>query len=83
MYVLTMQLFLLPFQFLPVSSREHPMDLITFNRMRQLPGNSFDLDDQADQAASNSSEITRKLLSGVPLGSAFGESNKPRPHWDF
>ena len=56
MYVLTMQLLLLLFQFLSVSSREHPMDLITFNSMRQLPGNSFDLDDQAlSQAASHPS----------------------------
>ena len=31
MFVLTMQLLLLPFQFLSVSSREHTMDLITLN----------------------------------------------------
>ena len=47
---------LLLFQFLSVSSREHPMDLMTFNSMRQLLGNSFDLDDQAlSQAASHPS----------------------------
>ena len=60
-YVLTMQLLLLLFQFLSVSSREHPMDLITFNSMRQLPGNFF---------------------RGSP-GPAYGESQKPQPHWDF
>ena len=64
MYVLTMQLLLLLFQFLSVSSREHPMDLITFNSMRQLPGNTLDPDDQAAQAASYPSEIFWKFLRG-------------------
>jgi hypothetical protein len=65
MYVLTMQLLLLPFQFLSVSSREHPMDLITFNSMRQLPGNTLDPDDQA-----------RKFLRG-PLGLSMGSPKNP------
>ena len=64
MYVLTMQLPLLLFQFLSVSSREHPMDLITFNSMRQLPGNTLDPDDQATQAAPHPSEISWKFLRG-------------------
>ena len=40
------------------------MDLITFNSMRQLPGNTLDPDDQAAQAASHPSEIFWKFLRG-------------------
>ena len=77
MYVLTMQLLLLLFQFLSVSSREHPMDLITFNSMRQLPGNTLDPDDQAAQAASHPSETSWKFLSGVPWTCLWGVPKTP------
>ena len=90
MYVLTMQLLLLLFQFLSVSSREHPMDLITFNSMRQLPRNTLDPDDQAAPAASHPSETSWKFLRGpldlsVSMGSPTRRysSEKPQPHWDF
>ena len=76
MYVLTMQLLLLLFQFLSVSSREHPMDLITFNSMRQLPGNTLDPDDQAAQAASHPSGISWKFLRG-PLDLLWGVPKTP------
>ena len=76
MYVLTMQLLLLLFQFLSVSSREHPMDLITFNSMRQLPRNTLDPDDQAAQAASHPSGISWKFLRG-PLDLSMGSPKNP------
>ena len=58
----------LPVSFSKLARTSH--GLITFNSMRQLPGNTLDPDDQAAQAASHPSEPSRKFLRG-PLDGFF------------
>ena len=78
MYVLTRPTSPVALQFLSVSSREHPMDLMTFNSMRQLPGNTL-------TKLPKLHHILRKLPGNFfeVIGSVYGESQKPQPHWDF
>ena len=92
MYVLTMQPLLLPFQFLSVSSREHPMDLITFNSMRQLPGIPYILMTKLPKLhhilrkfPGNFFEVPWICLWGVPkTPTALGLPNFFAPcFWDF
>ena len=80
----------LPVSFSKLARTSH--GLITFNSMRQLPGNTLDPDDQAAQAASHPSEIFWKFLRGhwiclwgVPkTPTALGLPNFFCPYfWDF
>ena len=64
----------LPVSFSKLARTSH--GLITFNSMRQLPGNTLDPDDQAAQAASHPSEISWKFLRG-PLDLSMGSPKNP------
>ena len=64
----------LPVSFSKLARTSH--GLITFNSMKQLPGNTLDPDDQAAQAASHPSETSWKFLRG-PLDLSMGSPKNP------